>query len=267
MTDNIFQIRDLFVDVPDLTNKPLIGKTPNLSILKDINFNIVRGDILGIVGGSGSGKSTLGRSIIRLLEPSGGEIYFEGFNITRLSEAELRPLRKKFQMVFQDPMSSLNPRHRIKSIIGGPLKLHGFQNVGKLVTEALEHVGLPDYFKSRYPHELSGGQRQRVGIARAIALKPDFILADEIVSGLDVSSQALVLSLLQSLVKELGLTLVFISHDLSVVRRLCKKVIVLQNGHIVEQAMTEKLFAYPKSDYTKELLSAIPLPDLDQIWN
>ena len=183
-----------------------------------------------------------------------------------MTEAQLRPLRRRFQMIFQDPMSSLNPRHRVNGIIGGPLKLQGFQNINDLIRQALDLVGLPSDFKSRYPHELSGGQRQRVGIARAIALRPDFILADEIVSGLDVSSQAQILSLLQNLVTELGLTLVFISHDLSVVRRLCNKIIVLQEGEVIEQAKADKLFDEPKHAYTRELLSAIPLPDLTQIW-
>lgn len=266
MGDNIFQICNLSFDVSDMSRKPIIGAAPKLQILKDITINIKRGDVVGIVGGSGSGKSTLGRVMLRLLEPSRGKIYFNDIDITHLTESQLRPLRRKFQMIFQDPMSSLNPRHRVSGIIGGPLKLQGFQDIDVLINQALDHVGLSLDFKSRYPHELSGGQRQRVGIARAIALRPDFILADEIVSGLDVSSQAQVLSLLQNLVTELGLTLVFISHDLSVVRRLCDKIIVLQDGEVIEQAKAKKLFEEPKHAYTKELLSAIPLPDLTQIW-
>ena len=266
MGDSIFQICNLSFDVPDMSRKPIIGAAPKLQILKDITINIKRGDVVGIVGGSGSGKSTLGRVMLRLLEPSKGKVYFNDIDITHLTESQLRPLRRKFQMIFQDPMSSLNPRHRVSGLIGGPLKLQGFQNIDALINQALDHVGLSLDFKSRYPHELSGGQRQRVGIARAIALRPDFILADEIVSGLDVSSQAQVLSLLQNLVTELGLTLVFISHDLSVVRRLCDKIIVLQDGEVIEQAKAKKLFEEPKHAYTKELLSAIPLPDLTQIW-
>jgi len=266
MGDSIFQICNLSFDVSDMSRKPIIGAAPKLQILKDITINIKRGDVVGIVGGSGSGKSTLGRVMLRLLEPSKGKIYFNDIDITHLTESQLRPLRRKFQMIFQDPMSSLNPRHRVNGIIGGPLKLQGFQDIDVLINQALDHVGLSLDFKSRYPHELSGGQRQRVGIARAIALRPDFILADEIVSGLDVSSQAQVLSLLQNLVTELGLTLVFISHDLSVVRRLCDRIIVLQDGEVIEQAKAKKLFEEPKHAYTKELLSAIPLPDLTQIW-
>ena len=176
------------------------------------------------------------------------------------------PLRRRFQMIFQDPMSSLNPRHRVGQIIAAPMSLHGFADVPARVMDALDHVGLPRGFANRYPHELSGGQRQRVGIARAIALRPEFILADEIVSGLDVSSQAQVLNLLEGLVQELGLTLAFISHDLSVVRRLCSRVLVLYQGEIVENAATAEVFDAPKAAYTRELLDAIPLPDPDQVW-
>ncbi len=177
-----------------------------------------------------------------------------------------RPPHSKFQMIFQDPMSSLNPRHTIATIIEGPLRLHGFDRVSERAVEALEQVGLPKAIGSRYPQELSGGQRQRVGIARAIAMEPTFILADEILSGLDVSSQAQVLVLLERLVKDLGLTLAFISHDLSVVRRLCTTVAVLHAGEIVEYAETATVFAEPSSPYTRELLAAIPLPDPDQDW-
>ena len=169
-------------------------------------------------------------------------------------------------MIFQDPMSSLNPRRRVGGIIACPLRVNGMDNLGTRVTEALEMVGLPNHFGNRYPHELSGGQRQRVGIARAIALRPNFILADEIVSGLDVSSQAQVLNLLENLVKELGLTLAFISHDLSVIRRLCTRVLVLHQGVIVEEGPTEALFASPRAAYTRQLLNAIPLPNPHQRW-
>jgi ABC-type oligopeptide transport system ATPase subunit len=222
--------------------------------------------VIGIVGGSGSGKSTLGRALVRLLEPSGGSIRFDGTDITHLPESTLRPMRRRFQMIFQDPMSSLNPRHRVGTIIAEPLRLHRLDAIPDRVTRALAHVGLPDHFATRYPHELSGGQRQRVGIARAIALEPDFILADEIVSGLDVSSQAQVLNLLEKLVADLGLTLAFISHDLSVIRRLCQRTIVLQRGEIVEDRPTADLFASPQAPYTRELLDAIPLPDPAQPW-
>ena len=262
----IYQIKDLHLSLPDMTRKPLLGAAPPINILKGLSFDVPKGAVLGIVGGSGSGKSTLGRAMLRLLEPTSGQVLFDGTDITHLTEDALRPIRQRFQMIFQDPMSSLNPRRRVDGIISGPLRLHGFEIKGK-VEEALDMVGLPRSFAARYPHELSGGQRQRVGIARAVALRPDFILADEIVSGLDVSSQAQVLSLLEDLVRELGLTLAFISHDLSVIRRLCNRIIVLDQGEIVEEAETATLFEAPKAAYTQELLRAIPLPDPHQPWS
>jgi peptide/nickel transport system ATP-binding protein len=263
---DLYQVADLRLSLADMTRRPLFGQPPRIEILKGLDFAIPRGSVVGIVGGSGSGKSTLGRTLVRLLEPSGGTIRFDGTDVTHVAEAELRPLRRRFQMIFQDPMSSLNPRHRVGTIIGGPLALHGFDGIDGRVGRALDHVGLPRAFAGRFPHELSGGQRQRVGIARAIALEPDFILADEIVSGLDVSSQAQVLNLLEQLVRELGLTLAFISHDLSVVRRLCHRVMVLHRGRIVEDRDTAALFSDPRDDTTRQLLDAIPLPDPDQPW-
>ena len=262
----MYQVTNLHLTLPDMTRKPLLGSAPRINILNGLTFDVPKGAALGIVGGSGSGKSTLGRAMLRLLEPTQGEIVFDGKVITHLSEDALRPLRRRFQMIFQDPMSSLNPRRRVGGIIAGPLRLHGFDGTPARVVEALDMVGLARHFAWRYPHELSGGQRQRVGIARAIALRPDFILADEIVSGLDVSSQAQVLNLLTELVRELGLTLAFISHDLSVIRRLCNRVIVLHQGLIVEEAETATLFNAPQAAYTRELLEAIPLPDPHQVW-
>ncbi|MDK3017269.1 ATP-binding cassette domain-containing protein [Pseudodonghicola flavimaris] len=264
--DVIYEIENLRLSFPDMAHKPLFGAAPRIEILKGIDMRIARGDVVGIVGGSGSGKSTLGRAMIRLLEPDSGSIRFNGQDITHLEETALRPMRRRFQMIFQDPMSSLNPRQTVGSIIAGPLKLQGFDRVSARVDQALDHVGLPRRFRSRYPHELSGGQRQRVGIARAIATEPDFILADEIVSGLDVSSQAQVLNLLEQLVRELGLTLAFISHDLSVIRRLCQRTMVLYRGEVVEYRDTRALFEAPEAEYTRELLDAIPLPDLEQVW-
>lgn len=266
MSNLLYQVRDLHLSFADMAHKPLIGAAPRLQVLKGLNFDIPQGSIVGIVGGSGSGKSTLGRALVRLLEPDSGSIHFDGRDITHLSEDELRPTRRRFQMIFQDPMSSLNPRRRVGGIIAGPMRLHGLDRISARVDDALDHVGLPRDFRSRYPHELSGGQRQRVGIARAIALEPEFILADEIVSGLDVSSQAQVLNLLEDLVRDLGLTLGFISHDLSVIRRLCSRIIVMQHGEIVENATTATLFEAPLADYTRELIAAIPLPDPDQVW-
>jgi ABC-type glutathione transport system ATPase component len=265
MTD-LYQIEDLHLSLADMTQKPLFGTAPRIEILKGLTFSIHKGAVIGIVGGSGSGKSTLGRALVRLLEPSAGRVRFAGRDITHLREADLRPLRRRFQMIFQDPMSSLNPRHSIGHIIAEPMRLHGFDGIAARVARALDHVALPAALSSRYPHELSGGQRQRVGIARAIALEPEFILADEIVSGLDVSNQAQVLRLLEDLVRDLGLTLAFISHDLSVIRRLASRVIVLQSGRIVEDSPTATLFADPQAAYTRDLLAAIPLPDPEQVW-
>ncbi|UOA16764.1 MULTISPECIES: ATP-binding cassette domain-containing protein [Sulfitobacter] len=262
----MYQVRDLRLSFPDMTRKPLFGAAPRIEILRGLSFDVSKGAVLGIVGGSGSGKSTLGRTMLRLLEPTGGSITFNGRDITHLEEDALRPMRAQMQMIFQDPMSSLNPRRQVGGIIAGPLRVQGHDGIPAKVTEALDMVGLPRSFANRYPHELSGGQRQRVGIARAIALRPEFILADEIVSGLDVSSQAQVLNLLQELVRELGLTLAFISHDMSVIRRLCDQIIVLYQGEIVEQAQTADLFAAPQAEYTRTLLDAIPLPDPDQVW-
>ncbi len=265
MDDPLYQVEGLRLSLADMTRKPLIGAAPRIEILHGLDFSIARGEVVGIVGGSGSGKSTLGRVLVRLLEPTGGVVRFDGRDITHLGEAALRPLRRRFQMIFQDPMSSLNPRRTVGAIIGAPLRIHGFDGVEARVLAALDHVGLPRGFAARYPHELSGGQRQRVGIARAIAMEPEFILADEIVSGLDVSSQAQVLNLLETLVRDLGLTLEFISHDLSVVRRLCSRIIVLHQGRIVEDAAADVLFAAPQAEYTRSLLAAIPLPDPDQV--
>ena len=265
MTD-LYSVENLRLSLADMTAKPLFGSAPRIEILKGLTFTIPKGAVVGIVGGSGSGKSTLGRALVRLLEPSGGSIRFDGTDITHLPDPALRPLRRRFQMIFQDPMSSLNPRHRVGTIIAEPLRLHGLDSIPDRVAGALDHVGLPQPFATRFPHELSGGQRQRVGIARAIALEPDFILADEIVSGLDVSSQAQVLNLLERLVADLGLTLAFISHDLSVIRRLCQRTIVLHRGEIVEDRPTAELFAAPSAAYTRDLLEAIPLPDPAQPW-
>jgi ABC-type glutathione transport system ATPase component len=266
MAAPLYEIRDLRLSFADLAHKPLFGAAPRVEVLKGLSFDIQRGDVIGIVGGSGSGKSTLGRAMVRLLEVDSGQIRFDSTDITHLDEDHLRPLRKRIQMIFQDPMSSLNPRHRVGTIIAGPLQLHGFDQIRERVDFALSQVGLPLAFRSRYPHELSGGQRQRVGIARAIATEPDFILADEVVSGLDVSSQAQVLNLLERLVSDMGLTLGFISHDLSVIRRLCQTTLVLHHGEIVEHATTQQLFGNPQAQYTRELLEAIPLPELSPGW-
>jgi peptide/nickel transport system ATP-binding protein len=267
MADPLFRVRGLKIALPDMARKPLLGRAPLIEILRGLDFDLPARSVTGIVGESGSGKSTLGRALVRLNEPSAGTITFEGRDITHLSQAQLKPLRRDLQMIFQDPMSSLNPRRTIGSIIAAPLKENGMTDkLAERVAQALHRVGLPEGFAARYRHELSGGQRQRVGIARALALSPKFVLADEIVSGLDVSTQAQILSLLEKLAAEMGLTVAFISHDLSVIRRLCRQVLVMRQGEIVEAGPTEKLFAAPAHAYTRDLIAAIPLPQVDPHW-
>ena len=245
------------------------GRGRQFEILKGVAFDLDAGESLGIVGESGSGKTSLGRTILRLHEPSGGSVRFAGREITHLGASALRALRKDMQMIFQDPMSSLNPRRRVGAILAQPLNAFDRSTKAETaarVAELLDLVALPRSFALRYPHELSGGQRQRVGIARALALEPKLVIADEIVSGLDVSTQAQILALLRSLTERLGLALIFISHDLSVVRVLCDRVIVLLAGEVVEQGPCEEVFRSPRHPYTRELLDAIPLPDVDPDW-
>ena len=239
-------------------------------VVKRVDLAVPRGSVLGLVGESGSGKTTLGRLLVRLLQPTSGGIQFDGVEIGNLSEEKLRPLRARIQMIFQDPQSSLNPRLRLGVTLTRPLqvygRLKGRQDQRDRAAALLDLVGLPKGFVDRYPHELSGGQRQRAGIARALALEPDFIVADEIVSGLDVSTQAHILLLLRELRTRLGLTMVFISHDLSVVRVLCDDVAILQHGEVVEYGPVARIFSLPQHPYTRQLLSAIPLPDVEPGW-
>jgi ABC-type microcin C transport system duplicated ATPase subunit YejF len=270
MAEPLYSVSDLRVALPDMSRRPLFGRVPRIEILKGLTFTIRAGETLGIVGESGSGKSTLGRALIRLYEPSSGRVVFAGEDITHWPEARMRPLRRHLQIIFQDPYSSLNPRKSVGAIIAAPLLLHGLAADARAglarATAALVQVGLPERFITRFPHELSGGQRQRIGIARAIALSPRFVLADEIVSGLDVSAQAQILELLAQLKAALQLTLAFVSHDLSVVRRLCDRVMVLKQGEIVELRETAALFEAPEQAYTRQLLDAIPLPEIDPGW-
>ncbi|MFI2041376.1 ABC transporter ATP-binding protein [Streptomyces bottropensis] len=229
-----------------------------------IDFEVRRGETLGVVGESGCGKSTMGRLITRLLEPSGGKVEFDGTDITHLKTAGMRPLRRDIQMIFQDPYGSLNPRHTIGTIVSAPFKLQGVAPEGgvkKEVQRLLELVGLSPEHYNRYPHEFSGGQRQRIGIARALALKPRMVVADEPVSALDVSIQAQVVNLMDDLQDELGLTYVIIAHDLSVVRHVSDRIAVMYLGKIVELADRDSLYAAPMHPYTKALLSAVPIPD------
>ena len=237
-----------------------------LHAVDDVTFTLERGKTLGVVGESGCGKSTTGRSILRLLEPTGGEVLFEGQDITKLSAEEMRKKRKDMQIIFQDPYSSINPRKTVGQIIADPLEINKIitdkNQMEKRVRELMEIVGLADRLYGTYPHELDGGRRQRIGIARALALEPKFIVCDEPVSALDVSIQAQILNLLKDLQEELGLTYMFITHDLSVVNCFSDEIIVMYLGQVVEHATAEDLFANPMHPYTKALLSAIPVPSL-----
>ncbi len=232
--------------------------------VEDVNFEIYKRETLGLVGESGCGKTTLGRLIIRLLEPTEGEVYFEDKNIFKLKPEELRNLRKKMQIIFQDPYASLNPRMKVMDIISEPLITHGICNGSEKlerVRELMNIVGLRETYMRRYPHQFSGGQRQRIGIARALALNPEFIVCDEPVSALDVSIQSQILNLLNKLQDTLNLTYLFISHDLSVIKHISDRICVMFLGKIVELGSTKEIFTHQLHPYTKFLLFALPLPD------
>ncbi|MBY0124332.1 ABC transporter ATP-binding protein [Bacillus sp. S/N-304-OC-R1] len=244
-----------------------LGKVKGMvKAVDDVSFQVKKGETLGIVGESGCGKSTTGRLLMRLIEASDGKIVFEDKEITSMSKIELRKTRRDIQMVFQDPYASLNPRHTVEKILEEPLIVHGIgskEERKKRVNEMLEIVGLSSYHARRYPHQFSGGQRQRIGIAKALMTKPKLIIADEPVSALDVSIQAQVLNLMKDIQKEFGLTYIFISHDLGVVRHISDRVGVMYLGRLIELADSEELYENPKHPYTKVLLSAVPIPDPD----
>jgi len=266
----LLHVHKLGLDVPDLNQKRW-GKRQSAmrTLLHEINFSLHSGASLGVIGESGSGKSTLARALTLLLAPQHGRIIFDGQDVTALTGTALTAYRARVQLVFQDPMSALNPRRRVGASIVRPAqalgRLHG-QRPEPLAAELLTRVGLSPALAYRYPHELSGGQRQRVNIARALALEPQILIADEVTSGLDVSAQARIVALLQTLQRDTGLSLIFISHDLSLVRSLCDELLILRAGHVVEAASAEQVFAAPAHAYTRRLLDAIPLPEPQDDW-
>mgnify|MGYP000019101581 CR=1 FL=1 len=227
-----------------------------------VSFKLDAKETLGVVGESGCGKSTMGRSVLRLIEPTEGEILYKGKDFTKASGQELRKMRADMQIIFQDPYASLNPRMSVRDIVAEPLIIHGLtktrEETDQKVVELLRRVGLDDYHANRYPHEFSGGQRQRIGIARAIILKPEIIICDEPVSALDVSVQAKIINLLKELQQKLNISYIFISHDLGVVKHIADRVMVMYRGHVVEEGTRDEIFSHPKHDYTKLLLGSIP---------
>jgi peptide/nickel transport system ATP-binding protein len=262
---DLLEVENLKVWFPIKSGILLDRHVGDVRAVDDVTFQIRRGETLGLVGESGCGKSTVGRALLRLYKPTAGRIVFDGQDITELSEAEMRPLRRRMQIVFQDPFASLNPRHSVARIVGEPLKVHGLgggrKPLARRVRELLEIVGLPADAASRYPHEFSGGQRQRIGLARALALNPDFVVADEPVSALDVSIQAQIVNLMEDLQTEFGLTYLFIAHDLAIVRHISTRIAVMYLGWIVEISSADELYDNPLHPYTISLLSAVPIPD------
>lgn len=259
-------MRDVILDVKNLKK---YFKTPSgmLHAVDDVSFSIERGKTLGIVGESGCGKSTTGRAILRLIEPTSGEVLFEGKNIPALKEKEMREMRREMQIIFQDPFASLNPRHTVYQAISEPIRFNKLlktrEEIEERTLELMRTVGLAERYINAYPHELDGGRRQRIGIARALSLNPKFIVCDEPVSALDVSIQAQILNLLKDLQEQMGLTYIFITHDLAVVNHFADDIAVMYLGKVIEKAPAEELFRNPMHPYTKALLSAIPVPDVN----
>lgn len=250
-----------FLEVKNLSKTYPSQNGPAVHAVANVSFDIAHGEVLGVVGESGCGKSTLGRALLRLIEPSGGQVNVEGRDITTLKRGELKAMRRDLQIIFQDPFGSLNPRHKVGQVIGEPLVVHGVgtrADRDAKISELLKTVGLPEDAADRYPHEFSGGQRQRIAIARALALDPKLIVADEAVSALDVSIQSQIINLIAKLQKQFGLSIIFISHDLSVIRHVSDRIAVMYLGRIVEIGPTEQIMEHPQHPYTRSLLSAIP---------
>jgi oligopeptide transport system ATP-binding protein len=261
---DLVQIRDLQRHFPVTKGIILQRQVGAVKAVDGVSFNIKKGETLGLVGESGCGKSTTGRAILQLYRPTAGSVVFQGTDLTKLKGEEMRRMRRKVQMIFQDPYASLNPRMTVGDIIGEPIKVHNLRQgkeVRTRVQELLQLVGLNPYFINRYPHEFSGGQRQRIGVARALAVEPEFVVCDEPVSALDVSIQAQIINLLEDLQDRLGLTYLFIAHGLAVVKHISDRVAVMYLGKVVELAEGSKLYSMPMHPYTQALLSAVPIPD------
>jgi len=264
-SDILVNVRDLKMYFPVTAGLIFQRKIADVKAVDGLSFEVKRGETLGLVGESGCGKSTTGRAILQLYKPTAGSVDFGGTELTKLKGNDLRRMRRRMQMIFQDPYASLNPRMSVGSIIGEPLQIHGLSKGGaarrERIQELMRVVGLNPYYANRYPHEFSGGQRQRIGIARALAVEPDFIVADEPVSALDVSIQAQIINLMEDLQHQFGLTYLFIAHDLSVVRHISDRVGVMYLGKMMEMADRNELYENPLHPYTKALLSAVPVPD------
>jgi len=263
-TDDLIQVRNLQMHFPVTKGIILQRQVGAIKAVDGLSFGIKKGETLGLVGESGCGKSTAGRAILQLYHPTSGEVIFQGTDLTKLKGEEMRRMRRKVQMIFQDPYASLNPRMTVGDIIGEPIKVHNLRQgkeVRTRVQELLQLVGLNPYFINRYPHEFSGGQRQRIGVARALAVEPEFVVCDEPVSALDVSIQAQIINLLEDLQDRLGLTYLFIAHGLAVVKHISDRVAVMYLGKIVELAPGRELYSTPMHPYTQALLSAVPIPD------